>query len=202
MRKHLRMGAAGALAIALASLTGAGVAYANGGHHAPTVATGSTTCNFHGALSAASGATVSITGNITPHKHSRACTNTGGTRLRTGHVGRTPLASSTTTTGICSLLTGGSLPDLAGGTIRWSPPHKVAASTGVALTGGSVSVVAVGSDSFLQVAYTGGSVAGGSFTNASGGALTVTSRDDIAALTAACAQGPMSAISFAGTITL
>ncbi|HEV3213538.1 MAG TPA: hypothetical protein VGZ03_09110 [Acidimicrobiales bacterium] len=209
MRKQLLFGTGTVLTIVAMSLASAGPAFADkgghpgkGGHHSPVVATGTTTCNFHGTLSAAAGATVSIAGNLTPHKHTKACTSSGGTKLRTGHLSRSPLASTTTTAGICSLLTGGTLPDVAGGTIWWSPKPKVAASTGVALTGGSVSVVTISGDAFLQIAYTGGSVAGGSFTNASGGALTTTSRDDVAALTAACATGPVDSIAISGTITL
>jgi hypothetical protein len=193
-----------ALALGIASLAGAGAAYAKGPHHhPPVVATGTTTCNFHGSLSAANGAAVSLAGNITPHNNTKACTSTGGSKLRTGHLGRAPLSSGTTTTaGICSMLTGGTLPDLSGGTIHWSPRPKVAASTGVALTGGTVSVVTINGDTYLQVAYSGGSVAGGSFTNASGGSLTVTSRSDVAALTTACAAGPVDSIAVTGTITL
>jgi hypothetical protein len=63
-------------------------------------------------------------------------------------------------------------------------------------------VSTVGTDTFLQVAYAGGSVAGGSFTNASGASLTVTSRQDIKALTAECASGPVNAIAVNGSITL
>jgi hypothetical protein len=65
-----------------------------------------------------------------------------------------------------------------------------------------VSVVTVGTDSFLQIKYTGGSVAGGSFANASGASLTATSRSDITRLTADCAKGPVSTISMRGTLTL
>jgi hypothetical protein len=140
---------------------------------------------------------IAIRGNMTPH-HVPACSNKGGTKLRTGHL--SGLGSSATITGLCSLLPGAPMPDLAGGTIKWSP--RVASSTGVALTGGSASVVTVGSDTFLRVAYTDGSVAGGSFTNASGASLTVTSRQDVAALTAECANGPVKAIAMNGSITL
>lgn len=94
------------------------------------------------------------------------------------------------------------MPDLAGGTIKWAPKGKVATSTGVALTGGSVSVVTINGDTFLQIAYTGGSVAGGSFINASGASFTATSKQDIAALTAECANGPVDAIALNGSLTL
>lgn len=204
MRKQLLVGSVATIAIALASLTGGGAAFAakGGHHHGPVTATGATTCNFHGTLTAAAGAAVSIRGNLTPRKHTRACTSTGGTKLRTGHLSKSPLISSVTTTGICRLLIGGTLPDVAGGTIWWSPKPKVAPSTGVALTGGTVSVVTISGDAYLQIAYSGGSVAAGSFTNATGGSLTATSREDVADLTAACASGPVDSISFSGTLTL
>jgi hypothetical protein len=203
MRKQLLIGvAAAALAIPTVSIVGAGIASAKGKHHSPAVATGTTTCHFHGTLSAAIGATVSIRGNLTPKQHTKACTSTGGTKLATGHITKSPLVSTATTTGVCTFLAGSTLPDLGGGTIWWSPKPKVAASTGVALTTGAISVVTVGSDAFLQIAYTGGSVAAGSFMNASGASLTAISNDDVASLTAACASGPVSSIAFNGSLTL
>ena len=142
---------------------------------------------------------VAIRGNMGPH-HVPACTNTGGTFLRTGHVS-TLASTATITGGLCSLVaSAGSIPNLSGGTIKWSP--RVASSTGVALTGGSVSLATVGSDTFLEVAYSGGSVAGGSFANASGASFIATSRQTIAELTAACASGPVDAIALTGSLTL
>jgi hypothetical protein len=110
------------------------------------------------------------------------------------------LAAATTMTDLCTLLPGGSLPDLAGGTIKWAP--RTASSKGVALTGGSVSVVTIGTDTFLQIAYTDGSIAGGSFTNPSGASLTATSRQDTTQLAAACASGPLKVIAVNGSMTL
>lgn len=194
-------------AAGLVGMMGIGVASAHPapptshGPKPPVTATGTTTCNFHGTLSVNSAGVVSLRGNMTPRRHTKACTDNGGTKLRTGHLSH--LAGTTTITGgLCSLVSGGSLPDLAGGTIRWAPRHKVASSTGVALTGGAVSVVTVGTRSVLQVAYSDGSVAAGSFTNASGASLTTTSRRSTADLTAACANGPVKAIAVNGTITL
>jgi hypothetical protein len=140
---------------------------------------------------------LSVSGDVA-HHHAQACSNQGGTRLRTGQV--SGLAGTTTITSLCSLLTGGPLPDLAGGTIRWS--GRVASSTGVAFTGGSASVVTTTNGSFLQIAYTGGSVAGGSFTNASGASLTVTSRSDTAHLSASCSKRTIRSIAVSGSVTL
>jgi hypothetical protein len=201
MRRYLLAAAAATLSIGIISVAGAGVAGAKS--HKPTavVATGSTTCHIHGTLSAAAGAMIAFSGNITP-SHGKACSSNGGTKLRTGHLKSGSLASTATTTGVCTLLAGGTLPDVSGGTIAWSPRPKVAASTGVALTTGTVTVVTVGTDSYLQLAYSGGSVAGGSFTNASGGSFTATSNDTVATLTTECAAGPVSSISFHGSVTL
>jgi len=204
VRKLITAGTAMAFAIGVVGVVGGGVAFAHGGPpaahggpKAPATATGATTCSFHGVLVANAAGRIAIRGNMTPH-HVPACSSKGGTKLRTGHL--SGLASSTTISGLCSLLPGAAAPDLSGGTIKWSP--RVASSTGIALTGGTASVVTVGSDTFLQVAYTGGSVAGGSFTNASGASLTVTSRQDIKALTAECANGAVNAIAVNGSITL
>jgi hypothetical protein len=103
---------------------------------------------------------------------------------------------------VCGLLSGGSLSDLAGGTIKWSPDHKIAASTGVALAGGSVSVITVDGKSYLQITYTGGSVAGGSFTNASGASFTAISRQTTTRLSEECANGHSDHIEIDGTLTL
>jgi len=201
IRKTLIAGTSAAFAMALVGLAGSAALAAGGppathpGPKAPPTATGVTTCNFHGVLVTDSSGNIHIRGNMTPH-HVPACSSKGGTKLRTGHL--SGLASSTSVTGgLCALLPGASLPDVSGGTIKWSP--RVASSTGVALTGGSTSVATIGSNTYLQVAYTGGSVAGGSFANASGASLTVHSRQTIAALTAACAAGPVTAIALDGS---
>jgi hypothetical protein len=140
---------------------------------------------------------LSVSGDATQH-HAPACSNQGGTKLRTGRL--SGLAGPTTITSLCSLLTGGPLPDLAGGTIKWS--RRVASSTGVAFTGGTASVVTKTNGSFLQIIYTGGSVAGGSFTNASGASLTVTSRSDTTRLGASCAKRTIRSIAVSGSVTL
>lgn len=202
VRKLITAGATVAFAI---GVVGSGVAVAQGkpptapgGPKPPATATGTTTCAYHGVLVADALGNIAIRGNMTPH-HVPACSSKGGTKLRTGHL--SDLASTTTITGgLCSLLPGAAMPDLSGGMIKWSP--RVASSTGIALTGGSASVVTVGSDTFLGVAYTGGIVAGGSFMNASGASLTATSRQTITQLTAECANGPVDAIALTGSLTL
>lgn len=208
MKKNLSVLAAVALSFGLIFAIGSGMASAKGGNthggtgygyghkHQPVVATGTTSCNFHGRLVVSASGAVSITGNITP-KHGKACTSTGGAQIKTGHFS-VPMASTTTVT--CASLA--TLPNLSGGTIVWSPRPKVAASVGVALTGGSVSTVTVKGKQVLEIIYTGGSVASGSFTGASGVTLTVWSNAPASAITAKCARGGSFTITFHGTLTL
>jgi hypothetical protein len=196
--------------------------YGNGGgkgHHGAIVATGSTTCNIHGRLTINSNGVVTISGNLTP-KHGKACTSTGGTKLKTGHFSTsltsapvttttttsttttTTLAGApTTTTMVCLPLPVGAIPNVSGGTISWSPKAKVASSVGVALTGGTISEVTNGSKQYLEIAYTGGSVASGSFAGSSGASLTVWSNQTVKALSSACSHHSHS-IEFHGTLTL
>jgi hypothetical protein len=254
MKKNLSVLAAMALSFGLVFAIGSGVAGAKGGNphggpgsgkghqHSGVVATGTTSCNFHGRLVVSSSGSVSITGNITP-KHGKACTSTGGTKLKTGHFSTaltttptttttvaptttTTVASTTTTTtavttttvaptttttvaptttttvATCALLTAGTLSDVSGGTISWSPRPKVAPSVGVALTGGTITSVTVGSKQYYKIVYTGGSVASGSFAGSSGVTLTVWSNAPVSAINEQCADGGSLHITFHGTLTL
>ena len=201
MNKLLKAAVAVVLPIGLVAVMGSGVAWAKRASPVAVTATGSTTCNFFGRLVINPDNTVSISGNMFRHR-GPTCSSQGGSRLRTGHMAATPAVSTDTVTSLCSLVTGGTPPDVSGGAIKWSPAPRVTASTGVSLTGGSVSQVTIGSDTFLRIAYSGESVASGSFANAGGGGLTVTSIYDMAGLSAACAGGPLTAIAFRGSITL
>ena len=223
MQRHTRLIAPLVISLSLIVAAGGGVAMAKGnshggnGHgHGPgqtgVSATGSTTCNFHGRVAVGSNGSVSITGNITPGKglKGKACTSTGGAKIKTGHF-TSPLTStappttttSTTTTTVvaCALLPVGALSDVSGGTITWSPRHKSAPSVGIALTGGAVSTVTIDGEQFLQVTYSAGSVASGSFATASGVSITLTSRQTVAELNSACLGGA-SSFAFHGSLTL
>jgi len=189
--------AAVGLAIGVVGIVGSGVASGKSGPPAPRTATGTTTCAFQGTLTVSDAGRVSVRGNLTPH-HAPACSNEGA-KLTTGRL--SVLASTGTIAGICKMLDGGSLPDLSGGIIRWSPARTAAASTGIRLSGGTISTL-VGIDSPLQVAYAGGRVAGGSFTNASGASLKAASEQTTAELTAECAIGPVDSIAVNGSLTL
>ena len=191
---------------------GQGSDHGKGHGHSGTVATGTTSCNFHGRITINASGNVSISGNITP-KQGRACTSTGGTKLRTGHFS-TPLmttptttttvpatTTSTTTLAACLPLPVGALSDVSGGTVSWSPRSKVAPSDGISLTGGTVSEVTFDGKQYLEISYTGGSVASGSFAGTSGVSLTVWSNQTVSELTEACSHGSHS-ISFHGTLTL
>lgn len=101
----------------------------------------------------------------------------------------------------CSLLPVGALSNVSGGTITWSPRPKSAPSVGIALSSGAVSMVTVYGEQFLQVTYSAGSVASGSFATASDASMTLTSRQTVAELNSACAGGA-SSFAFHGTVTL
>jgi hypothetical protein len=163
-----------------------------------------------GHLTALAGATPTTTTTVAPttttssttSTTSTTTTSTTTTSTTTTTVAPTTTSSSTTTTlASCSLLPSGALADLTGGTIMWSPKAKVATSTGVAFTGGTVSVVTNGGGQYLSIVYTGGSVAGGSFATASGVSLSLTSHVSLSELASACAAGSGS-IAVNGTITL
>jgi hypothetical protein len=227
MKKYLRPAASVALSLGLVFAIGAaasahggnhggkggnsGYGYGNKGNgHKGVVATGTTSCNFHGRLTISSSGAVRITGNITP-KHGRACTSMGGTKLKTGHfstalsstvITTTTVATSTTTAAcVTTPVPVGALANVSGGTISWSPRSKVAPSVGVALTGGTVSEVTVNGKQYVEIAYTGGSVASGSFAGTSGVSLTAWSNQTVSALNSECRNGSYS-ISFHGTLTL
>lgn len=146
-------------------------------------------------------ALVSATSSTTTTSSTTSTTTTSTTTTSSTTTSTVLTPTTTTTVATCTLLPVGSLPDLSGGAIAWSPRPKFAPSTGIALTGGSVSTVTVNGDQYLQIAYTGGSVAGGSFTNASGATLTVTSNQTVSELAAECGSGGQT-ITVHGTITL
>ncbi|MGH7733990.1 MAG: hypothetical protein ACREOE_09900 [Gemmatimonadales bacterium] len=174
------------------------MAAAHGSPPVPVTATGTTQCNLNGNLQVTDLGALGFMANMTPGHHAPACSNTGGSKLRTGHLRNA--VSSDSWTDLCPLVSGGAVSDLTGGTISWAPAKKVAASTGVSLTGGSVSVVtATNGDQYLQLAYS-GSVDAGSF--AGGVSLTATSTADVAKLTADCAAGPVTGIHLKGSVTL
>jgi hypothetical protein len=108
----------------------------------------------------------------------------------------TTVATTTTTTMVCVPLPVGAVADVSGGTISWSPGPKIAKSVGVALTGGTISTVTVKGKQYLEIAYTGGSVASGSFAGSSGVSLTVWSNQTVKS----CEHSH--SFTFHGTLTL
>ncbi len=201
MKRYLWAASAATFTLGMMTVVGTGVASAKSHSNAP-VALGSTVCNFHGSLTAPVAGLTSLSGNITPQHKAKACSSTGGTALHTGHLVKNTLVSATSSVGVCALLAGGSLPDVSQGVIKWSPKPKVAATNGLALGAGTVSIVTVGTDSYLQIAYASGSVSSGSFTNASGASFSATSNDDVATLTSDCAGGTVDSIAIHGSLTL
>jgi hypothetical protein len=199
MRKLLLGVAVVALPVGIVAST-ASVAAAHGGPKPPVVAAGTTTCNIHGQLVLNSNGSLSLQGNLTPF-HGPACSSTGGSKLHTGHMNQTlPTSAASSTTDLCPAVAAATsspqpLADLAGGNISWSPHSKVAASVGVGLTGGTLSVSGMN----LVVTYTASSVASGSFMGAGSG---FTASTNLAAVQAACASGPVTSLSLRGTLSL
>jgi hypothetical protein len=197
-----------ALAGGLAIATGAGVSGADGhgkGHHhnPPVAMTGTTTCtvknlslHFSAPLTATASTaaiTVKLSGSALRH-----CTNNvqGNVRVRSGQL--RGLNGSLDAGATCtSFLTGTTLPAFAGGTAHWSPRARIAASTGISFPAGALSTTTGGN---LQMAFTGGTVAGSYATTAA--TLTATSRATAADLTAACAATGLDGFHFSGTVTL
>jgi hypothetical protein len=142
--------------------------------------------------------TTTVPGTTTTSTTSTTTTTTTTSTTTTTLV--TP-TSTTTTLASCQLLPAGALPDLAGGTIAWSPRPKSAPSVGIAVTGGSVSTVTIDGKQYLQITYTAGSVASGSFMTSSGVSLSLTSNQTLAELGSACVDGAHS-IGVHGTLTL
>lgn len=144
-----------------------------------------------------------LSSSVTPTTTTTTTTSTTTTTTSTTTTTTTLVGSGTTTTTTvsCTPLPSGTLPDLSGGTIRWAPGPMVAPSVGISLSGGSASTITVGSNQYLQVTYSAGSVASGSFTNASGASLTLTSNQTVAELQSRCSSGN-TVIAFHGTITL
>ena len=137
-----------------------------------------------------SGSAAMMTANLTRCDNERF----GGVTLRTGR-----LSASVPHVNDCATLY--SVPASSGGSIRWTPASRVAASGGVSLVGFSGSLLSKGGESYIQLSSFGGSVESGSFANAGGTSLTITSTQDVSALLATCAHGLASA-AFEGTVSL
>ncbi|MEI7860386.1 MAG: hypothetical protein WCI26_11230 [Acidimicrobiales bacterium] len=202
MKNFLKVAVAASLTLGLATTVGTGVASARGKPPAVT-ATGTTTCNFHGQLVLNTDGSLSLSGNITPSHGVAACTSKGGSLLRTGHINQTLPTSAVpgvVATDLCPAVAAAvtspqTLADLAGGAVAWSPGPKVAASVGVGLTGGSLSVASTS----LSVTYTGSSVTSGSFTGSSTG---LSASTDLASVQASCLGGAVTSIPVRGTLSL
>ena len=175
-------------------------------HHkaAPALPT-STTCQIRGKVSfnpalktgGTTASTMTVTGLLsrctsgtTGHGHARAIEN----GHLTGLTGTVPQND-------CATFMSNTAPALAGGAIAWTPKAKVASSTGITFPVGTGSTATAGGRSVIAVSYTGGSVAGGSFSNAGATSLTVTSMQKVDQLSSRCASGLHNA-AFSGSISL
>ena len=165
------------------------------------VLAGTTTCSIHGKVTfspplktgGAASTTVTVTGLL------NRCSNTsqGKVKFNNGHLSA---LIGTLSVGGCAALTSVT-PSLSGGTVVWTPPSKVAASSGVSMPAGTGSVVNHAGKSVIQISYSGGSVGSGSFTNSGGSSMLVTSTQDTTQLSTRCISG-LSNMTFSGTATL
>ena len=104
MKKYLLSAASVALCLGLVfAIGGAASAHGKGsggkGHNPGVVLTGTASCNIHGRLTISSSGTITISGNLTPKKHTKSCVITPATtaKVRTGHI-TTALSSAPITT--------------------------------------------------------------------------------------------------------
>jgi hypothetical protein len=141
-------------------------------------------------LTTDSGSSATLTANLTKCDQGRF----GGATLRTGI-----LSESVPHVNDCATLY--SVPASSGGSILWTPTSRVAASGGVSLVGFTGSLLTKDGKSYINLSSYGGSVESGSFANAGGTSLTITSTEDVSTLLATCAHGLPSA-TFEGTISL
>jgi FKBP-type peptidyl-prolyl cis-trans isomerase len=137
-----------------------------------------------------SGSAAMMTANLTKCDQGRF----GGTTLRTGL-----LSESVPHVNDCATLY--SVPASSGGSIRWTPTSRIAASAGVSLVGFTSSLLTKDGKSYINLSSAGGSVESGSFANAGGTSLTITSTQDVSTLLSACAHG-LSSADFEGTLSL
>jgi hypothetical protein len=163
--------------------------------------TGATTCSVHGKVAfnpplvtgGTASSTVTVTGLLN-RCHSASQTNV---KFNNGHL--SGLVGSVSPNDCASLA--GVAPALSGGTIKWTPPSKVAGSSDVSMPAGTASVNTSGKNSVIAFAYSGGSVGSGSFTNTGGTSMTVTSRQDTTQVSGRCTTG-LHILAFSGTATL
>jgi hypothetical protein len=193
------------LALGLIATLGTGAAFAKGkggGGGGPVTFTGSTTCSVNGKVTFSPALKTGSTGtsSATVTASLTGCTNAtqGGVTLTTGHL--QGLSGSVSPNG-CTAVASGPIPPLSGGSIKWTPTSMVKPSSGGSFPAGTGSVVTSGGTSVVQLHYTGGSIASGSFTNSGGTSVTVTSTQDTTQLLARCTNG-LSSVTFKGTATL
>jgi hypothetical protein len=192
-----------ATVIVLTSLlmTGVGTAVARGG--SGTTYSGTTTCTVTGKLTfkpplagldgGTSKATVTATLSHCTHAKKGAVTLTGG-KLKGLSAFVTP--DNCTNTALSQ-----TPPPLAGGSVAWKASGPVTSSSAISFPSGSAAVVTSSTGvTYLQVAYQGGSVGGGSFANSGRVDMTVTSTENDAQLQDKCTSTRgLSAVAFTGS---
>lgn len=204
MRKPLKAAAAGAASsLVLAATLGVGVASATDhGEGAPVAFGGFTACAVSGKITFSpalrNAATGTSSAKITVTLSACSNASQGGVTLTGGFLqGLVELVRPDA----CSTVIKGTMPFLSGGTVRWEPSSQVKPSTGISLPTGRGSLVTTGGKSYVQIAYSDGSVGGGSFANTRGTSVTIISTEDSTQLLSRCANG-LSSVAFTGTATL
>ena len=159
-------------------------------------------CSIHGKVSfnppLKTGGSVASKVMVTGLLNVCSAASSGGARFNNGHLSA---LVGTLSANDCASLGSGTAPLISGGSIKWTPPSKVAMSTGISMPTGTGSVVTSGAKPHIQVVYSGGSIAGGSFSNSGATSLTMTSDQDSAQIQSRCTTG-LSSVAFKGTATL
>jgi hypothetical protein len=192
-------GLSSSFTLVVASAAGAAWAKSGGSGNQWTMA-GITTCPVTLRLQLSTPLTVSPTTAATTVTLSSSvlagCTNRqqGNVKLVKGYL-TAPTGSLDVGTTCQSFLSGLTAPDVEGGSVKWTPKGKIAASTALSFPQGSLS----SSANHLVLGYTGGTVVG-SFATTSA-ILNATSKDDVATLLELCGSG-LSVIAFTGSVSL
>jgi len=168
----------------------------------PVVLTGSVTCTVHGKIAfkpaLVSGGMVSATVTVTGLLNRCTSLRQGKVKFNNGHLSA---LMGTVAANDCAVVSSGVAPALSGGSIMWTPPSKVAPSSSISTPPGTGSVVTSGGKSVIQISYSGGSVASGSFSNTGGLSVKVTSTQDSTQISGRCTTG-LTNVAFSGTVTL
>ena len=166
----------------------------------PVLMSGITTCPLQAKMSFSSPLTPTPTADSTTVSFTAkalvSCTNRfqGNVRMVRGYLNSLTGTIAPNTT-CFDFLSGLTAPALAGGSVKWTPSPKIAASTGISFPSGSM----IGLPGELNLQYSAGSVDGSYPTDAA--MISAASNADIATLTNLCNTG-LDFIGFSGNVSL